>query len=201
MARVREGATPHFKNPPVVETVLGVQFAPLRKMRITHYGLLLPCLRDVFPTGNERLTEVSEQLPLDPVIEIFETNMSQSAALRWSVSKAPPFPRCWYASENKQFLAQVQPDRFIFNWRGARASGHGQGGRREAISGYFTGWPDWPHDARQRRYLCDGALVWRADYSRDLRRPSPQSHEELGPVRSSAAVFARCLHVGGANPH
>ena len=117
MADTQAGATPHFKNPPVVETVLGVQFAPLKKMRVTHYGLLLAHLRDVFSVPNEQLTKVSEQPPLDPVIEGFDGGALRPPSVQWSVSAAPPLPRCWYASEDDQFLVQVQPDRFIFNWR------------------------------------------------------------------------------------
>lgn len=109
--------TPHFKNPPVVETVLGVQFARLGDMRVTHYGLLLAHLKAAFADGEERFTNVSEQQPLDPVIEEFGSGRVRSRAAGWSVSSAPPSPRCWYASRNEETLVQVQPDRFLFNWR------------------------------------------------------------------------------------
>lgn len=117
MADTQAGATPHFKNPPVVETVLGVQFAPLKNMRVTHYGLLLPHLREVFSTPNEQLTKVSEQPPLEPVIEGFDGGALRPPSVQWSLSPAPPLPRCWYTSEDEQFLIQVQPDRLILNWR------------------------------------------------------------------------------------
>ena len=117
MADTQAGATPHFKNPPVVETVLGVQFAPLKNMRVTHYGLLLPHLRSVFSAPKEQLGSVSEQPPLDPVIEGFDGAPSPIPTIQWTVGAGFPFPRCWYASEDDQFLVQVQPDRFIFNWR------------------------------------------------------------------------------------
>ncbi|MBU0638714.1 MAG: TIGR04255 family protein [Planctomycetes bacterium] len=116
MGDERPAPTPHFKNPPVVETVLGVQFAPLKDMRITHYGLLLPFLREVFPAA-ERLTKVSEQSPLDPIIESFDNEVPCPRGVRWSVTEGPPFPRCWYAFEDEKYLVQLQHDRFIFNWR------------------------------------------------------------------------------------
>jgi len=109
--------TPHFKDPPVVETVLGVQFAPLKKMRITHYGLLSEHLREVFSAPHERLTKISEQPPLEPVIEGLKSTSQRVRVPSWTISSAPPFPRCWYASENEEVLVQVQPDRFQFNWR------------------------------------------------------------------------------------
>ena len=122
MAGPGAASTPHFQNPPVVETVLGVQFTPLRKMRITHYGLLLPHLCDAFPAATERLTRFSEQPPLDPIIESFEQVVPREPSLRWSVTPGPPLPRCWYASDDEQYLLQVQPDRFLLNWRQQRGT-------------------------------------------------------------------------------
>jgi len=108
--------TPHFARPPVVETVLGVQFAPLAQMRITHYGLLLAALRQAFP-GQPEALKVSEHASLEPVIEAFGADGLRTPRVHWTISDEPPLPRCWYASGDEQFLVQVQRDRFIFNWR------------------------------------------------------------------------------------
>jgi uncharacterized protein (TIGR04255 family) len=120
MTDAQRSATPHFENPPVVETVLGVQFAPLKEMRVTHYGLLLVRLREAFPAPGERLTKISEQAPLDPVIEGFGAVRGRVPTVQWSIGPALAFPRCWYASEDDRYVVQVQPDRFIFNWRQQR---------------------------------------------------------------------------------
>ena len=47
-------STPKFKNPPVVETVLGVQFRAISKMRMAHCGVYWDRIRQDFPAAEER---------------------------------------------------------------------------------------------------------------------------------------------------
>src|ERR1700722_12825048 len=55
--------TPKFDNPPVVETVLSVQFKPLPGMRVSHFGQFHELLK---PKGFET---VEQYPPLDHQIE------------------------------------------------------------------------------------------------------------------------------------
>ncbi len=106
------GQTPKFKNPPVVETVLGVQFEPLAAMRIVHYGLFWERVRDDFPV-------VEEQAALDPQIETFDESVLLPSA-GWRISGRPELPRAWFLGPDSsagQQLIQLQTDRFLHNWR------------------------------------------------------------------------------------
>jgi uncharacterized protein (TIGR04255 family) len=106
--------TPKFKKPPVIETALGVQFKPLAKMRITHFGLfwLAVSPNEEFPIVEER-----NRLPQD-VEEKDDTN-KQGLFRAW-ISEAEELPRVLFLSQESkdgQRLIQVQPDRFLQNWR------------------------------------------------------------------------------------
>ncbi len=99
---------PEFRYPPVFETVLGVEFEPLKTWQIPHFGLLWDRLKEDFPesetkpplgqSGPGPKTKVGEI-----VVELEVTNM--------------PSVRCWYLEESGTRLLQVQKDRFIHNWR------------------------------------------------------------------------------------
>jgi len=106
--------TPKFDNPPVIETVLGVQFKPLQAMRITQMGLLGEQIKDQFP-------RIEHRHQLEPVIESFD-KPSIGQGGRWKISGEPELPRIWFISDESdegQQLIQIQPDRFLFNWRRA----------------------------------------------------------------------------------
>ena len=57
-------ATPKFKRPPVAETLLGVQFAPLRSFSIPHFGLYWARIRSDYP-------DQEMKPPLGPEVEEF----------------------------------------------------------------------------------------------------------------------------------
>ena len=107
-----ERNTPTFGNPPVVDTVLGVQFEPLAGMHIVHYGLFWQLIRDRFP-------EVQEQVALEPESERFDDGGERSE-FRWKLMERPELPRAWFLSEaavDGQQLVQLQQDRLLLNWR------------------------------------------------------------------------------------
>jgi uncharacterized protein (TIGR04255 family) len=113
---------PKFANPPVVETLLGVQFDPLVKMRITDYGLFWDRIRDDFPV-------VEEHPPLQPAVESPSTRPLVHASAQWRIGGNFPLPRVWYRAVANELAAgqyrgiQLQPDRFMQNWmRSARDS-------------------------------------------------------------------------------
>lgn len=110
MNTVRPDDLPDFENPPVIETVLSAQFQPLAQMRVVHFGQFWNLIRDRYPATEERPA-------LDPVVERF----SEPARPRWggrlSLLESPPLPRVWFVHSSQNELLQLQPDRFIKNWR------------------------------------------------------------------------------------
>jgi len=110
MEPIRPHDLPDFENPPVVETVLAVQFRPLRRMRAAHFGLFWNEIRGLFPVTEERP-------PLDPVLERFPGPVNRPLPLRPPPGGPPPLPRVWYIHRNQNELLQLQADRLIRNWR------------------------------------------------------------------------------------
>jgi uncharacterized protein (TIGR04255 family) len=106
--------SPKFKNPPVVETVLGVQFPELEGFRATHFGLYWELLRERYPkvTDRDRLDPVHERFP-QPLIP-----QPQFQALQQM-----PLGRVWFTAKNESGLIQLQPDRFLLNWRRQKENG------------------------------------------------------------------------------
>lgn len=85
-----------FENPPIVEKLMGIQFAPLEKWSIPHFGLFWEEIRDSFP-------KFSIQPPL--VSEAFTPKTPEEAV------------RCWFFHESQTKIIQVQRDRFLYNWQ------------------------------------------------------------------------------------
>jgi uncharacterized protein (TIGR04255 family) len=113
--------TPHFQKPPVVETVLSVQFDRLGEFRTVHFGLLWEMLRDKFP--------ITDELPPLPAIREApgkRLKLSLEHAPQWGLIPQEPLPRVLYRKRETDIgpqcreVIQIQNDRFIHNW--ARAS-------------------------------------------------------------------------------
>src|SRR5208337_4671804 len=102
---------PDFGNPPVVETVLGVEFAPLSKWGIPHFGLFWHEIR-----GEYSRFEVQPALAAQ--IERFDrpSKLSPTATVEFLALAQLPI-RCWFVHHSETRLLQVQNDRFIHNWR------------------------------------------------------------------------------------
>src|SRR5579863_9990519 len=114
--------TPKFGKPPVVETVLSVQFDRLSGFRVAHFGLLWEAFRKQFPV-------VEEQPPLPPFAEVFggQPRLPLENVTRWKFAAAAEVPRVLFKKNDDESLSargsamiQVQADRFIHNW--ARSS-------------------------------------------------------------------------------
>ncbi len=101
-------STPKYENPPVVETVISVQFPELLGFRNAHFGTYWSTIADKFPTPTDqaRLPQVSENFP--------KRYASQRPEFR--VGSGTP-ERVWFSSASETELIQVQPDRFLLNWR------------------------------------------------------------------------------------
>ncbi len=103
-------STPKYDKPPVVETVLGVQFPELVGFKAAHFGLYWRQIsRESFPTVEDRprLSKVVEFFPRPAIFP--------GAQLAFSPGGAPD--RTWYTGKSQEELIQVQPDRFLYNWR------------------------------------------------------------------------------------
>jgi uncharacterized protein (TIGR04255 family) len=100
--------TPKFRRPPVIETILGVQFAPLERFSIPHFGLFWASIRDKYPRQEMKP-------PLGPEIEEFGGQLGPPTLNL--LLTAEPDARCWFIDSSGTQLIQVQRDRFIRNWR------------------------------------------------------------------------------------
>lgn len=106
---------PKFTMPPVVETLLAVQFDPVIKMRITDYGLFWSKIQASFPV-------VQEHPPVPSVIESIPAQPMVINPLQWRIGGAFPLPRVWFKSDPSAAVStgergiQLQNDRFMQNW-------------------------------------------------------------------------------------
>ncbi len=95
-----------FRDPPVIEVALSIQF----DRPITHpartLGEFWPLIRDDFPGLQEQPALPAQReefgLVVGPQVEF----MMQ-----------PPAPRYWFVSGDDTRLIQLQPDRIMYNWR------------------------------------------------------------------------------------
>lgn len=102
---------PKFDRPPVVETVLGVQFAPIAGWEVPHFGLFWNELRTAYPK-----TQMMPALP--PMIENFgKEHVYKSPSLQFELIQGQPPVRAWFGDDASGKLLQVQSDRLLHNWR------------------------------------------------------------------------------------
>ncbi len=100
--------TPKYSKPPVLETVIGVQFPEIPGFQSVHFGLYWETIREGFAS-------FQEQPRIPPAVEQFPRNPFGSPGLLLTSGHAAN--RMWYTSAGKNRLLQVQPDRFLYNWR------------------------------------------------------------------------------------
>jgi len=102
-------STPTFKNPPIVEFVLGAQFSPLTRISSAHYGRFWDRL------GSDWIKPQDEPLIADQ----FERFGEEARQRKWrlKLEPAPAVNRMTLINQNDDRLIQVQPTRFHLNWR------------------------------------------------------------------------------------
>ena len=108
MAISGDQPVPKFAAPPVIETVLGVEFARLEKWGVPHFGIFWNQIKEQFPN-------YSVKPPLDSQIEDFDKPKPRAGPQLQFLSE-PGF-RCWFMDGENRTLIQVQSNRFTFNWR------------------------------------------------------------------------------------
>jgi len=106
---VSDSGLPDFAQPPVDETALSLQFAPIHGFSIPHFGLYWERVRSEYP-------HFEMQPPIANVIEQFGQATAGTRQFGIAFVKAPDV-RCWYLDQSRTRLAQVQRDRFVYNWR------------------------------------------------------------------------------------
>jgi uncharacterized protein (TIGR04255 family) len=102
-------ALPEFDNPPVIETVLSVQFHALKRLAVPHFGLFWQQIRGAYPN-------FQVQPPLSATIEDFSGQALPQLTISLEGLSSPPV-RCWFISQDGMRVLQIQNDRFIYNWR------------------------------------------------------------------------------------
>ncbi len=100
---------PDYANPPVIEVVGGVGFAPLEGFKAVHIGLLWERFRDQFP-------RVEEHPPIIMPLEVLNITGPQKIGEVQFVD-TPPLPRVWFLDASGNGIVQVQRDALLHNWR------------------------------------------------------------------------------------
>jgi len=104
---------PSFKSPPLNEVFFGVQYEPIQAFDITTYGSLWENFKEHFPV-------VENHAPIDPSFEktgARKQPISELSRIRLESFNSAALPRAWFISMDERELVQIQPDRFIRNWR------------------------------------------------------------------------------------
>lgn len=97
---------PKFNNPPVIETVLGVEFESLSNFLVPHFGAFLLELK-----GN--YNKFRELPPIPSQIERFEGEPVELASLQIGFH---PQIRCLFLNKTEDWRIQIQNNWFLSNW-------------------------------------------------------------------------------------
>lgn len=98
---------PDFRNPPLNEVVLGVQFNPPQGYQQIYAGEVWNLFRKEFPN-------VEEQLPIPPS---FETFGLPSKGKQLGFVTGATHDRFWFLRPDGDELIQFQQDHLLHNWR------------------------------------------------------------------------------------
>jgi uncharacterized protein (TIGR04255 family) len=108
MEKPRPSHLPDFKNPPLNEMIVGVQFSQPTLYSSIYTGEIWDLFKGNYPN-------VQEQPPLAPSFETFGTPFG--AQISFNLGGFPVHPRYWFISQDESELLQFQPDRLLHNWR------------------------------------------------------------------------------------
>ena len=101
---------PDYRNPPLNEVVLGIQFAPARGYQQIRAGEVWNLYKAEFPL-------VEELPPIAPVFETFGITRPGAMMSFGLVTGTLLHGRFWFLSPQKTELIQFQQDRLLHNWR------------------------------------------------------------------------------------
>lgn len=109
---------PKFDAPPVIETVLGVQFAQLSSYSNAHAGWFWKQYLD------EAWDQVNEVPRLEDQFEMFGEDKWTQSRGGFVIQTQPVSERIQIVRSDNQRMIQVQNTRFIYNWRKPVDSGY-----------------------------------------------------------------------------
>jgi uncharacterized protein (TIGR04255 family) len=98
----------HFDNPPVIETVLGVQFAPVKGLTSAHLGWFWKTHLD------SKWEKVADAVPLLDEFERFDSTLFRQMQVKLEPVRLPGRLQISYANDGR--MIQIQPTRFHYNW-------------------------------------------------------------------------------------
>jgi len=152
---------PAFKNPPLVETALSVQFHPIPGFTNGHLGLFWNKIRDQFPTS-------SDGVPVEPQIERFENSGPSFRAPQFRIAEAKPYARILMQSADKRSMVQLQNGRLIYNWLRPDEAEYP---RWPAVFAHFKkAWEAFEEFATQEKFSKISAIQWEVVYVNHLQK-------------------------------
>jgi len=98
-----------FAKPPLIETVVGVQFAQLSGLTSAHAGWFWKNWLD------SSWEKIAETIPVPDQFERFETVALAAQRLTFD-PLAKPTSRVQISQKNDARMIQIQPTRFHYNW-------------------------------------------------------------------------------------
>ncbi len=101
---------PSYRRPPVIEVICGVQFEALAEFSSVHFGKLFSRVASEYPSTQDR----------EPIAEILEGQRGVEIKDQVVTLPMPPLRRVFYVDNSGNYLLQVQPSRFLANWRKQR---------------------------------------------------------------------------------
>jgi uncharacterized protein (TIGR04255 family) len=108
---VNQNVSVDYERPPVVETILGVQFDPLPDFSNAHQGLFWTSLGSEWP-------KIADSAPLEPQYERFtEESRWVSPSIAFRMAQTVP-SRLQITNRNADRLIQLQNGRLHLNWLG-----------------------------------------------------------------------------------
>jgi hypothetical protein len=109
--RTEKGPFPDYDSPPVVETILGVQFDRLAGFKNAHLGAFWKAV------DAGEWPSVSDAPPLPPQFERFDEGATWGPGVQFQVTQDPS-SRLQIKNRDGDRMIQVQSDRLHFNWLG-----------------------------------------------------------------------------------
>lgn len=100
---------PSYKKPPVVETVLSIQYKPLKSFSNVHLWGYWDQIKEDYP-------KTIDQEPLESQEELFGDDIQRGPNLPQLLMRKHA-SRVQAVSDDEQKMIQFQNGRFIFNWR------------------------------------------------------------------------------------
>jgi uncharacterized protein (TIGR04255 family) len=98
------GTGPHYKYPPVIEVVCGIQFSGMEEWRTPHFGSFWEQIRAEYP-------EFEDRAPLDRI------QLESGGSVAPQIVPLPPLRRVFFIQPPGNFLIQLQQSRILHNWR------------------------------------------------------------------------------------